>query len=82
LAVDGVVLHKYIYSHNNLHTRNTIIKWGFKVNTNMQNWKRKIMQHKTRCKQNPDTSKCVSPHAQAIVTIIGQGAQGPLQEKI
>lgn len=27
------------------------------------------------------TSKCVSPHAQEIVTITGQGAQGPLQEQ-
>lgn len=40
----------------------------------------------TRCKQNPDvgtqTSKCVSPHAHEIVTIIGQGAQAPLQEQI
>jgi len=25
------------------------------------------------------TSKCVSPQAQDIVTIIGQGAHGPLQ---
>jgi len=33
LAVNGVVLHNYIYSHNNLHTRNTIIKWGFTVST-------------------------------------------------
>lgn len=28
------------------------------------------------------TSKCVSPHAHEIVTIIGHGAQGPLQEQI
>lgn len=27
------------------------------------------------------TSKCVSPHAHDIVTITGQGAQEPLQQK-